>query len=188
MTRDNFARMLAEVFESPMPLTQSLLVLVWLTLVIGLTTIGSVWYCMHAVKQVEQRAILHRDGADAVGEITFLGRIGKGENVVRYTFNEGRDSFSGSAQVPASLMRGLRQSDRINVKYLPSNPSINHPALWEWSLISDWPLIFVFLVFLPFCLFPIQIYKRYKLISSSSTSGGSIAGTTSINTRAQRES
>ncbi len=53
-----------------------------------------------------------------------------------YKFTANGRSFSGTAGVPDRLLKSLRKSNSLTVRYLPSNPDINHPAAWEWSLLS----------------------------------------------------
>jgi hypothetical protein len=134
-------------------------------LVIGLTVVVGGWFCKYVVHQMEQRSDLRQNGAEVQGEITFLKRVGRGSDVVRYTFNQNGETVSGNAQVPPELMQKLRESNFIAVKYLPSNPAINHPAAWEWSLLSNWPAIFVLMVYLPVGVFPLRIYRQRRLLA-----------------------
>lgn len=132
---------------------------------IGLTAVAGGWFCKYVLNQVEQRSDLRKNGVEVVGQITFLDRVGRGSDVVRYTFSENGDVISGNAQVPPELMQKLRKSNFIALRYFPSNPSVNHPTEWEWSLLSNWPAIFVLMVFLPFGTFPVRMYKRRKLLA-----------------------
>jgi hypothetical protein len=62
---------------------------------------------------------------------------------VYYTFVIGGTSFSGKAEIPNGQGIALHESDKISVRFLPSNPAINHPDAWEWSpLMSLVPIIF----------------------------------------------
>lgn len=114
-----------------------------LALLIGVIVVLGLRYCKLMVIDMQHRSALRQDGVDAQGEVTFLDRVGKGANIVRYTFQTKDGTVSGKAEVPAELMQELGESTRITIRYLPYNPSINHPAAWEWSLLSQWsvPLI-----------------------------------------------
>jgi len=114
---------------------------------------------------MQQRSALRQDGAEVQTEITFLGRVGRGSDIVRYTFSANSENISANAKVPPESMRGLRESKLITVRYLPSNPAINHPAAWEWSLLSNWPAIFVLMAFMPFGLFPVRWHRQRKLLA-----------------------
>ena len=114
-----------------------------LALLIGGTVVSWSLYGKHAVNQVQQRSVLHNEGIETQAEITSLKRAGKGPYVVKYTFVANGQNISGLADVPPEPLRSLPESGPIAVRYLPSNPAINHPTAWEWSLSSEWFLIFV---------------------------------------------
>jgi hypothetical protein len=44
-------------------------------------------------------------------------------------------NYAGKAQMPNYRLI-LRESNEITIRYLPSDPSLNHPAAWEWSGLS----------------------------------------------------
>jgi hypothetical protein len=117
-----------------------------IVLLMGLIVIGGLWYCKHVVQQVQQRSALRQDGVEVRGEITFLDRVGRGADIVRYTFAANGETIADKAEVPPQLMRSLRESNFLAVRYLPSNPAINHPTAWEWTLSSEWPMIVMLLM------------------------------------------
>jgi hypothetical protein len=92
---------------------------------------------------MRERSALRQDGVEAQGRITFLDRVGRGGYVIRYTFTTGGGEVSNKAEVPPRLVTNLQGSAATTIRYLPSNPAINHPTAWEWSLLSEWPAIFV---------------------------------------------
>jgi hypothetical protein len=114
-----------------------------LAALIGATIIAGLLYGRHVVIRMQQRSALRQDGVEVQGEITFLKRVGKGGNIVRYNFAASGGTFSDKAEVPPELMRSLRESNSLTIRYLPSDPAINHPAAWEWSPSSEWPVIFI---------------------------------------------
>lgn len=114
-----------------------------ISIIIGLITIGSLWYCNSVLHQMQQRSALRQDGVGVQGKITQLHRVGRGPDVVHYTFAVNGRTFSGMSDVPPELMQTLEKSNFITVWYLPSNPDMNHPAIWEWSFLSEWPIIFM---------------------------------------------
>ncbi len=113
----------------------------------ALAVIGSLWYGKHAIHEMRQSSALHQDGVDAPGEIMKLGRAGRGPDVISYTFAANGRTFSGMTEVPPDLVQSLSKSNTVAVRYIPSNPTINHPSAWEWSLSSEWLLIFMLLGF-----------------------------------------
>ena len=75
---------------------------------------------------------LRREGSEAVG---LVGWTHKSE--VDYTFTVDGRSFTGEASMPNQVAKSLDRFDRLPIRYLPSNPAINHPAAWEESR-SPW--------------------------------------------------
>jgi hypothetical protein len=123
-----------------------------LAALIGALTLGGFLYCMHVARQMHQKSALRQDGVEVQGAITSLKRADRGPDVVQYTFTANGQNISGQADVPPELMQNLENSSSLAVRYLPSNPAINHPAAWEWSLSSEWLLIFMLLGILAVCI------------------------------------
>lgn len=46
--------------------------------------------------------------------------------------------------MPGSLFRSLRESDHIFIRFLPADPTMNHPEAWDWPILLD-PLGSIFL-------------------------------------------
>jgi hypothetical protein len=108
---------------------------------LALVAVSGLWFCADAIRQIQQRAVLQREGREVVGEIT-RQRSGSRISVpsVSYTFTVNGTAFSGWAQMPQNLAGSLRESDHILVRFLPANPAINHPDAWAWSVLLnlDW--------------------------------------------------
>jgi hypothetical protein len=107
--------------------------LVWVVLIFVLGgAICCGWYVSTSIKQVHQRAALRSNGREIVGQVTGLP-TGRGTRYVKYSFTlEGRD-FSGEARIPGNSGIVLHERDHIIVRFLPSDPTMNHPDAWEWS-------------------------------------------------------
>ncbi len=143
------------------------------TLGIGLLVALVLWMSIGAVHQMRQRSALRQGGVEAMGEITQLGRAGKGGYMAHYTFAANGRTFSGNAEVPDELMQSLGESNSLPVRYLPSDPGINHPAAWEWSLLSfcigvAFPITFAAGGGIPLA----KYYRRRRLV----TVGAPVAG------------
>jgi hypothetical protein len=76
------------------------------------------------------RSTLRKAGVDVSGEITGIEPVPKALDEVDYTFNVNGRTFSGKAPVPARVERNLYESGPLMVRYLPSDPAVNHPAAW----------------------------------------------------------
>lgn len=112
-----------------------------LTLLIGATVISWSLYGKHMAHETHERSVLRAQGVEAQAEVTSLKRAGRGPYVVKYRFAVNGQNISGLAEVPPGSLGSLRESGFIVVRYLPLNPSVNHPAGWEWSPWSEWLLI-----------------------------------------------
>ena len=131
---------------------RSRLMPVVIALLIGATVISWSLYCNHMANQIRQRSVLRTEGAEAQAEITYLKRAGRGPDVVKYTFTANGQNVFGMADVPPGLVQNLKESNFLTVRYLPSNPTINHPTAWEWSLSSEWLLIVMLMCPLILCI------------------------------------
>jgi len=92
------------------------------------------WFVFDSNKQIRQRAALRSDGREVVGVVTGLP-TGRGTESVKYSFTFKGKDFSGEARIPGHAGIVLHEQDRIVIRFLPSNPAINHPDAWEWSAL-----------------------------------------------------
>jgi hypothetical protein len=106
-----------------------LLVVVVVCLGIGSIAVG--FECFNATKQMRQRTALGRDGLITTGKVSAT-HGGHGDSMVSYTFNANGTKYVGSAEMPNYRLI-LHESDAITIRFLPSEPTINHPADWDWS-------------------------------------------------------
>jgi hypothetical protein len=101
---------------------------------LALAVAAALWGASNAVLQIQHRAALRRDSGETVGEVTRT-REGKFSDIVHYTFTVNGIPFTGKAEVPGFLRYSLRGFNPLAIRYLPANPDVNHPAVWEWSLV-----------------------------------------------------
>jgi hypothetical protein len=101
----------------------------------GLLTIG--WRCYYDVIQFQQRAALRNDGRVVVGEVTGFTIARYAPMGVSYRFIVDGVTYSGEAKEPSGGT-SLNKADKIPIRFLPSNPDINHPDAWEWSAAVWW--------------------------------------------------
>jgi len=107
--------------------------LVALIFVVG-GAISCGWFTFDSIKQVNQRTALRSDGREVVGEVTGLP-TGRGTEFVKYSFTFKGEHFSGKARIPGHSGIVLHEQDRIKIRFLPSDPAVNHPDAWEWSAL-----------------------------------------------------
>ncbi|MGA2278628.1 MAG: hypothetical protein ABSG00_13600 [Terracidiphilus sp.] len=143
----------------------------------GLIVIGCFCLCKVVEHQTRIRTALRQEGVEALGEITQLEHINKGQDEVKYTFTVNGEAVYGRAAVPSELMRSLRESKFLKIRYIPSNPNINHPTAWEESFSSFWITIYLVIVFEMCCsLYIIYAYKKRQLISQGKPVIGFVKG------------
>ncbi len=115
----------------------ALVVVVVLCLGFGGLITGNFWFEIH--KQIRQRAILRQEGRDTVGSVTAT-HAGHGSPTVTYAFRVNGLNYSGKAEI-LNYRLVLHKSDSIDIRYLPTDPTVNHPADWEWSGLQIMDLI-----------------------------------------------
>lgn len=111
----------------------AMLVVMAICLGIGGIVIGSA--CHDILTQIRHRTRLRQEGRDAVGKVTAT-HAGHGPATVTYLFKANGLNYSGKAEMPNYHLI-LQESDSIAVRYLPADPTVNHPADWEWSGVGD---------------------------------------------------
>ena len=108
-------------------------------IMLALAAAYGLWVGLDRIQQLQNRAALRHDGSETVGEITRLWSAGRSlKTRVSYTFAVNGMSFAGEVRVPNQLVRNLRESNTLPIRYLPANPAVNHPAAWEGSALLDW--------------------------------------------------
>jgi hypothetical protein len=99
-----------------------------------------VWKAYDDIQQFQQRALLRGDAREVVGEVTGFSFGRYSPTSVNYRFTVNGVTYSGEALEPANPGRGTSRdkADKILIRFLPSNPAINHPDAWEWSAAIGW--------------------------------------------------
>lgn len=121
-------------------------------------------FAIGTVPQLQNETALRHDGIETVGQITRLWSQGRPIVLkVRYTFVAAGVPYTGEARVPDRFWHSLRDAGSLPIRYLPTNPAINHPAAWELSALSDWdslaaPIVGVALAL--FLLGPLRSERR----------------------------
>jgi Protein of unknown function (DUF3592) len=91
-------------------------------------------------RQGAARERLDREGVAAQAAITRLWRTGgkSPSDRVSYRFEDGTAIVTGTSHVPSRTWRTLHVGDTLPVRYVPADPSINHPAAWPMDVTPDW--------------------------------------------------
>jgi hypothetical protein len=87
---------------------------------------------MNALRETRAMAGLRRDGLQVLGEVTEKDRTW-----IKYTFAANGTIHTGDARGSQHNLEMLRRRGPIQIRYLSSNPDVNYPAGWEWSVVLD---------------------------------------------------
>jgi hypothetical protein len=115
----------------------AMVVVVVLCLGVGGVIVGSA--CRGILTQIRERKALRQEGRETVGKVTAT-HAGHGPSTVSYKFQAGGTGYLGEAEMPNYRLI-LHEEDPIAVRYLPTDPTVNHPADWEWSGLDIMDLI-----------------------------------------------
>lgn len=84
--------------------------------------------------QISHQNKLHQNSSETIGQIEDAWYAGRSDTpTVSYTFSANGTSFTGKASVPDQIFQSLHRGDSLAIHYVPSEPSISHPAAWDWS-------------------------------------------------------
>ena len=98
---------------------------------------GSLWLGWKGYddfQQMKQRAALRAD-IHVVTGIVIGFPSGRGPSKVRYRFTFNGATYSNEVEEQRfhDPSEALHIDDQILIRFLPANPTVNHPDAWEWS-------------------------------------------------------
>lgn len=101
-----------------------------LVIVLVLAVAQAIWAGIHASHLLQTKSALRQTSSEVIGKID---KQTKSEYF--YSFLVDGTQFTGRASMQ---LQTFRVSDPLPILYLPSNPSINHPAAWEEPTALAW--------------------------------------------------
>ena len=115
-----------------------LLITVLLLFIGGSIFLG--WTCFDDFEQFQQRAALRDNAREATGEVTGFVHHRFAPLGIVYKFSADGTAYSNEVLEPNTPVPGaaLNKGDSLPILFLTSNPRINHPAAWEWSVLDGW--------------------------------------------------
>lgn len=144
-----------------------------IALCLGIGSIAFGYFCYSDLQEMSQRTILRQQGRDAVGTVSAT-HAGHGSPTVSYAFKVNERYYSGKAELPNYRLI-FHESDPIAVRYLPTDPSANHPADWEWSglIIMDLiPQALMFLFIIGGIILLVVLFRDRKLAREGTRARG----------------
>jgi hypothetical protein len=104
--------------------------LLFLVFAVGMT----IWATVATAHQMQLRQELRSGSSVTTGWKEKLVSGGRGQDEkLSYSFTVGARKYTGEARVPLAQLYGVAHSDLLSIRYLTADPTINHPADWEWS-------------------------------------------------------
>jgi hypothetical protein len=138
--------------------------IVWMVLLFvcgGGSVIG--WWSYSGVQQTHHRAALRSSGQLVMGAVSDV-LAGRGDSYVEYTFSADGATYAGKAQMPNTRLI-LHKGAPLSIRYLPSDPGINHPAEWEWSPTMGLAPILFFVAYLGITIWMLAYLRRERALA-----------------------
>ncbi len=95
------------------------------------------WLKNQTAQQTSHTQQLRSQGQEARAEISKLWQS-KSTHMVGYAFSANGMRIHGQAEVPDKVWPTIQKAGFLPVRYLPSDPSVNHPAAWDQESLPDW--------------------------------------------------
>jgi hypothetical protein len=119
-------------------------------------------------RQNQRDRVLAEQGVETSATITRVWRESdkEGTHMVAYRFvSDGRE-VTGSSKLYRIAWSGLHSGDPLPIRYLPSDPSVNHPAQRTPGPAPDWiPWMFAGIFIWPPFLFWAMIRRQARLLA-----------------------
>lgn len=163
---------------------QYVLIIVLLFFLGGLALLSWIGYGYYS--NFNRRAALRGSGVrEVVGEVTGFTWGRDSPMSVDYKFPVDGVDYWGQAVEPAIPGPGTRleQGDHLVIRFLPSNPGINHPDAWEWSWSIGWVSTTLLVFLTPVGCVGLGILLRQRTLARSGK--GAIATVTSCSQNGQ---
>lgn len=95
---------------------------------------------MLAQRQAEQQRLLREQGLETQARITHLWRSRNDNRQpwVAYRFTVRGRCYERRTKAPLRVWRNLQMGSELPVRYLPSDPQLNHPAAWRAKTVPLW--------------------------------------------------
>ena len=93
-----------------------------------------------ARRQAKDHRLLQEQGVNTDAQITRLWRSGdkNQQHLVSYRFTVQEREYVARKGVPSRIWQTLRAGSSLPVRYLPSDPKVNHPTEWDDTPMPNW--------------------------------------------------
>jgi len=132
-----------------------------LGLILGLYAIGR--YCYDLSIQIPEREALRKEGRTITGTVSRISSTRRTGEYVEYSFLILGKTYIGKAHI-ADGNDDVERNKSIQIRYLPSDPNVNHPAAWEWSAVTGLNVVVFAVIFASIGAFALIFLNREKEI------------------------
>ena len=132
-----------------------------------------------ARRQAQDHRLLQEQGVNTDAEITRLWRsTGKDQqHLVSYRFTVQERVYVARKGVPPRIWQTLKAGSSLPVRFLPSNPKVNHPTGWNDTPMAPWISYLVFGALAAIaCLCAIQLRNQMQLLTEGRPAPGIVTG------------
>jgi hypothetical protein len=132
-----------------------------------------------ARRQAHDQRLLQEQGVNTDARITRVWRsTGKDQqHLVSYRFTVQEREYAARKGVPSRIWQDLRAGSSLPVRFLPSNPKVNHPTGWDDTPMRPWVAYLVSgeLVAIALVL-AILLRKQVRLLTEGRPAPGIVTG------------
>jgi hypothetical protein len=132
-----------------------------------------------ARRQAKDLRLLQEQGVNTDAQITRVWRsTGKDQqHLVSYRFTVEERAYVARKKVPPRIWQDLRAGSSLPVRFLPSNPKVNHPAGWDDTPMPLWVPYLVFAVLAAIASFlTILLRNQMRLLTEGRPAPGIVTG------------
>ena len=154
------------------------LIAVTVALVIGAVVLG-VFLGGVARHQTEEQRLLRTEGipADATVTRAWIAAGKERQPLITYRFEYAGRAYTSRVKTPRKIWSGLSKGATVPVRFVPSQPSINHPIAWNAPAFPLWLACLLAgtlaaLSFLP----PIPVRRQARLVAEGRPAAGRVTG------------
>jgi hypothetical protein len=93
-----------------------------------------------AKRQAKDHRLLQEQGVNTEARITRLWRSGdkNQQHLVSYRFTVQERAYEARNKVPTRIWQTLTVGSSLPVRFLPSDPKVNHPTEWDDTPMPNW--------------------------------------------------
>ena len=93
-----------------------------------------------AKRQAKDHRLLQEQGVNTEAQITRVWRSGdkNQQRLVSYRFTVQERAYAARKGVPSRIWQTLRAGSSLPVRFLPSDPKVNHPTEWDDTPMPSW--------------------------------------------------